>query len=224
MTKSITLKAQSRTSGEKPAKIRATGFVPAVLYGSGKKNENLKVKSVDFDKIWEKAGESSLIDLVIDDQQPVKIIIKDLQKDVVRDSIIHIDFSRIDMDKKITVEIPLILKGESAAVKEQGGTLVKTKDYLRIECLPGELIHEVEINIDSLKDFSDVIRAGDIELPEGVEYIGDADDVLIGVSAPRAEKEVKEEEGAEEAAAEGETPKAQKDGEGGDKKEEGKKE
>jgi len=222
MTKEIKLAAQSR--GEKNVKIkkiRADGFVPAVVYGFGRESRGLKVKQLDFERVFEQAGESNLIDLIIDKKEPVKVIIKDTQKDAVKGGVIHVDFYQVDMSKKITTEIPLNLIGESRAESELGGTLIKNINSIEVECLPGDLKDHIDIDLSKLKNFGDVVRLADLVLPSGMAAISEPDEVVVSVIEPR--KEVEEEKPKEEAKEEAPTAEA-KEGEkkkkGEEKKEE----
>lgn len=218
MTKEIILKAEIRaeTNG-KAKKILNQGYIPAVIYGSGTENMNLKIKKLDFERAYEIAGESNLIKLAVAGEEPVKVIVKEIQRSGVKNGIIHADFYKVDMKKKITVEIPLNFTGESKAVKELGGTLVKNLDAVEVECLPGDIIKEIEVDLTKLETFGDVIKLNDLKMPADIELAGQDDLVVASVLEPRAEEEeVKEEQPAPAEAA------PAKEGEEGEGKEEGK--
>jgi len=208
MAKEIKLSAELRKEENgNVKKIRKDGYVPAVIYGSGSDNKNIKVKHLDFQRVFSEAGEAHLIDINIDGGDPIKVIVKDTQKDPIKDSIIHIDFYQVDMNKKINTEIPLNFIGESKAVKEMGGTLVKNIGTLEVKCLPGNLVDGIDIDLTSLDDFHDVIRISDINLPQGMEAVIDANEMVAGVAEPAKEEEQKEEEKPEEESKEGEEEK-----------------
>jgi len=206
MTKqNITLKAELRKDeGGKFEKLNPQEFIPAIIYGAGKENKCLKIKAQDFYKAYDKAGESNLIDLQIgDDQETSKIIIKDLQKDVVKDFIIHVDFYEVDMTKEITTEISLEFVGESKAVRELGAELIKNMYSVEVSCLPGDLVDHIDVDISSLENFEDVIRLDDIKIPEGMELTSEGNETIISAREPRAEEEPEPEAevGAEEGGA-----------------------
>ena len=223
MSKEIKLSAELRgEENVKINKIRKDGYVPAVVYGSGSDNKNIKVKDLDFQRIFAEAGESHLIDISIGGGDPIKVIVKDTQKDPVKDNIIHIDFYQVDMNKKITAEIPLNFIGGSKAVKEMGGTLVKNLDALEVKCLPGNLVDKIDIDLSALSDFHDTIRISDINLPQGMDPTIDANEMVAAVAEPAKEEveEKKEEEQSEEEKKEGEEEKKdEKDGGEKDKNE-----
>ncbi|MFA4833534.1 MAG: 50S ribosomal protein L25 [Patescibacteria group bacterium] len=215
MTKQIKLEATARTK-KKGEKIRKDGFIPAVLYGPSTESRNLKIKKIDFEKNFALAGESSLIDLTISEEKPVKVLIKEVQKEPLKDAIIHVDLYQVDMNKEITTEIPLHFIGESEAVKELGAVLVKTIDSVGVECLPGDLVSHIDVDLSTLKNFHDAIKTDDLKLPAGMKLVNETNDIVVNVIEPKVEVE---EIPAEEVPAEGEEAEAGKKEEGDEKKE-----
>lgn len=200
MTTEIKLSAELRKESENNAnKIRRDGFLPANIYGFGMENKNIKIKSLNFEKVFSAAGESHLINLEVDGKEPLKVIVKDVQKDPVKNNIIHVDFYQVDMSKKIHTEIILNFIGEPRAVKELGGVLIKHTDSIEIKCLPGDLVDRIDVDLSNLSNFHDSVKAGDLKLPKGIELFGDTDETIAIVLEP-AKEEVKEEkvEAAEE--------------------------
>lgn len=197
MTTKVQLNAQARSeSNGKAKKVRATGFIPAVIYGFGKDNKNIKVKKHDFEKVFAVAGEFNLVDLSIDEAKPEKVIIKDIQRNGVTDSIIHIDFYQVDMTKKITTEIPLNFIGESKAIKDLGGTLVKNMDTVEVECLPGDLASHIDVDISKLEIFDQFIRLHDLVLPQGITLAQETNEAVVGVVETKIEVEAPKVEAA----------------------------
>jgi len=190
MTTKVQLNAQSRSESNGKAKnIRTTGFIPAVIYGFGKENKNIKVKKHDFEKVFAIAGEFNLVDLSIDEALPAKVIIKDVQRDGLTDGVIHIDFYQVDMTKKITTEIPLNFVGEAKAIKELGGTLVKNMDTVEVKCLPGDLVSHIDVDISRLEFFDQFIRLHDLILPHGIALAQETNEAVVGVVEIKIEEE-----------------------------------
>jgi large subunit ribosomal protein L25 len=190
MTKEIKLEANKRTEKNGKAKnVRREGFIPAIIYGGKAESSSIKVKDLDFNRVFAVAGESHLIDLAVDGASPAKVIVKDIQKDSLTDKIIHIDFYQVDMKKKIIAAIPLHFVGESKAVKELGGTLVKNMDELRIECLPENLVDYIEVNLSSLENLHDAIKISDIKLPAELKLASEADETVATVLEQAKEEE-----------------------------------
>jgi len=204
MVKKNKLQAFSREEKQKESKkLRRSGFVPAVLYGSGSKNINLKVKRQDIEKMYAHNDVSGLIDLSIDGAEPVKTIIKDEQRDSLKDKLVHLDFYKVNMKNKIDVEVQLHFINESKAVRELGGVLIKNLETLEVKCLPSEMLEKIDIDLSALVTLDDHIRVGDLKLPEGIEVANHAEDVIAHVIEPKVvEEEVTPIETTETPAAE----------------------
>jgi large subunit ribosomal protein L25 len=187
---SIKLKAQKRDlAGEKLDKNKV---IPAVLYGKNVDNLNLILDKVEFDKVYQEAGESNLLDLEVGDNN-LKVIIKDVAYHPVKHSPIHVDLYQVNMKEKITTVIPLEFIGEAKAVKELGGLLMKYTDEVEVQCLPGDLIDHIDVDISGLNNFEDSIHMGDLNLPQSMELMREKDEIVVNVIAPKEESEEEEE-------------------------------
>lgn len=232
----ITLNAKKREiTGKKVKTLRNKGLLPAVLYGADAKADNLMVDAKEFNKVYAKAGSSSLVDLKVDENNAVKILIHEPQMDPVKDIPLHADFYKIKMTEKITTEIPLEFIGVSPAVKDLEGNLITNKDNVEVECLPADLIPKIEVDIARLKTFDDLIHVKDLVVPETIHILDDPDEIVTQVTPPRSEEELEEMEaeaasdaekaGIEKMESEAEAEKAEKEaekeGEEGAKPEEG---
>ncbi len=187
----IKLAAKTRTErGRKTNKGRKEGMIPAVIYGKEEKPGSLWVDSLDFSRLLKKSGESVIIDLNVDGKSDHNVLIHELQTDPVSGKYVHIDFFQVKMNEKIETEVELIFIGESAAVKEQGGVLVKNMDKIEISCLPADLPSHIDVDISKLKTFEEHIAIKDIKLPAKVEVKVDAETVVALVTPPRTEEEL----------------------------------
>ncbi|MCR4280506.1 MAG: 50S ribosomal protein L25 [Candidatus Komeilibacteria bacterium] len=203
----IKLESTTRQEVGKAVKaFRRQEKVPAVVYGFGQDNLMLWLNKRQLDKVFTEAGTFSVVDLLIDDKDSTKVIIKEAQRDAVTDNIIHVDLFRINLQEKIEVQIPIHFVGEAPAVKSLGGTAIHALDTITIECLPEDLIKDVQVDISSLETFDDVIHVGDIKVPEKVTIINETDQVVVSVAPPRVEE-------AETVPAEGEVKEAEVIGE-----------
>ncbi len=203
----LKLEALSRDDKESAKKIIKSGFVPTILYGAHlKENKKIKVKSIDVEKIFTRAGESTLIDLTIDgEDKSRKIIIKDFQKHHTKNNLIHLDFYEVDMNKEIHAQIPLRFIGEAKAVKELGGVLIKSVNEVEVKCLPKDLANHIDVDISSLNTLDDIIKLKQINLPPGIKLIHETDTVVANVN-PIVEEEEEKTEAEEIPATEGEAP------------------
>ena len=192
MSENYALKAATRSGlGRKAAKKdRLNNSIPAVLYGHGIPTQPLMLNQLDFVRIFRSAGESTLIDLSVDAGESVKVLIHSIQQDPLKDTISHVDFYQVRMDEELTAEVELVFIGEAPAVKDLGGTLVKNFSNIEIQCLPKDLLHNIEIDISALASFDDLIRVKDIKLPAGVVSLTDSEGVIAAVSAPRTAEEL----------------------------------
>lgn len=178
-------------------------FIPAVLYGKGITNQILKIKKNDFDRVFKEAGESNLIDLDYG-SGPVKVLIKDIQRDVIKNYIIHADLYQVNMKEKITAEVPLHFIGEAPAVKNLGGILMKDLDSLEVECLPSDLVDHIEVDVSGLSAFDDAIRINDLKLPKGISLTRETNEIVAVISQPRAVVETETAPAAEDTSEEAE--------------------
>jgi len=180
----IKLQAQVRELKEKMDK----NSVAAVLYGQGVANQNLKLGRLDLEKAFALAGESNLIDLEVAGGQSVKVLVKETQYEPLKGTLRHIDFYQVNMAKKINTEIPLHFVGESKAIKELGGMLVKNLDHLEVECLPIDLVDHIDVDISTITELHHPIKISDLALPKGWELENDPNDLVAIIVEPKEEE------------------------------------
>jgi len=188
----VQLSAKIRTQvGKEVAALRTQGIVPGVLYGNGITNQNLAIPQGIVEKIYVQAGESTVIDLLIDGQsEPVKVVIADVQYDPVKQTISHIDLQQINMKEKLVVSVPIHVSGESPVIKADGGSLVNPISEVEIEALPDDLIHSIEIDASILATYDDVIQIKDLKVPATVTIVGhEPEDVVLFAAPAHIEKE-----------------------------------
>jgi large subunit ribosomal protein L25 len=197
------LKVEKREiTGKKVESLRQEDKVPAVVYGAETENINLTIDYVTFEKLYAKAGESTLINLKLDGTEEMPVLIHDVFRNPVSDKIDHVDFYKIKYGQKLTATVELEFIGEPKAVKELGGVLVTNMAEVEIECLPKDLISKIKVDLSNLKTFEDYIHVKDLKVPETVKILTVEGDVVANVSRPRVEEEkpvVAEEAVAEEA-------------------------
>lgn len=185
------LKVDKRTVvGRKVNKEREESKIPAVLYGHGITNQNLSVDNLTFERVYEQAGESTIIALDTGVGKPVNVLIHDLQKDPLSDQVTHIDFFQVRMDEKIDTEVAFEFIGEAPAVKEFGGVLVRNMESLQISCLPADLPGHVTIDLSTLTTYDDRIIVSDLSLGDKITLHIPDTTVIALVAPPRTEEEV----------------------------------
>lgn len=180
-----------KETGKKVRALRKEGKIPAVLYGPKIENLNLEIDQKEFEKILERAGESSLISLEVGKKKYL-VLIHDVQRDPIKGKPIHVDFYQPILEEKIVVKVPLVFEGEAPAVK-LGGTLVKMIDEIEVKALPESLPKEIRVSLEKLKSFEDQILVSDLKLPKGVEVMRSKNDVIAKVLPVEKTEEKKEE-------------------------------
>lgn len=223
----IHLKTQAReTDKYRDAKhLYREGLIPANLYGHNVANVHMALNQIEFEKALRKAGESTIIEVELPDGGTRNVLIQHVDKHYLTSRPIHVDFYEVKMTEKLTATVQLEFFGESHAVKALGGTLVKVLSEVEVECLPGDLPHQIDVDISGLKTFDDQITVANLNVSDKVEIKAEAEEVVAKVQAPRdMEAELAptaEEEAAAVAAAVGPDPAAETaEGEGeADKKE-----
>jgi len=171
---------------------RKNGKIPGIMYGHGRTPQMLWVDFLTFSKVFAVAGESSIISLEIGDGKKASVIVQDMAHDAMTNRVAHVDFFEVSMDEELEARIPLEFIGESVAVREQGGILVKTLEEVSVSCLPKNLPHSITIDLSSLVDFSTNIQVKDLVLPTGVRVLNDELTTIVLVEAPRTEAEMAE--------------------------------
>jgi large subunit ribosomal protein L25 len=182
--KNLYLEAEERNVfGKKLAQIRKQGKMPAIVYGPKEKPSPVFVPLGDFIKIWQKAGESSLITLRVGGKKR-NALIYDVDIDPVKNKPRHADFYLVDMAKKITAVVPLTFVGVAPSVKEHGAILVKVLHELEVEALPKDLPHEIKVDLSSLKTLEDKITVADLNVPAGVKITVNPAEVVVLAELP----------------------------------------
>ena len=208
----VKLKAQSRDAVGKGAarKIRAAGKVPGVLYGPEVEPMRLAVDALElWHALHTDAGTNVLINLAVDGDTFLTMP-REVQRDIVRGTLLHVDFLRIRRDVAIQVDVPVQLVGESVGVKE-GGVVEHHLWELRIECLPTQVPESIEADISALA-INDSLHVADLTIPQHLTVLTPLEEALVSVVPPPVleipEEEVPEEEAelAEGEVAEGEEP------------------
>ena len=181
----IELKAAVRDIKENLNKLRKGGRLPAVLYGHKVKNASLSLDAREFDKVLKKAGESTIVDLVVDGGKTHPVLIHEVQYHYLTSRPIHADFYEVSMTEKLKAKVVLEFIGEAPAVKTLGGVLVKVLNEVEVECLPADLPHNIEVKLDSLKTLTDSIHVKDLKVSSKVQILAPADEMVAKVQPPR---------------------------------------
>jgi large subunit ribosomal protein L25 len=217
--KSVPLKAFPRSLVQRGAvkKLRASGRVPATIYGRQAAPQNLEIIYDDIsDLLHHSVSENLLVDLSVENDARAKrlALLQEVQHHPLSGKVIHVDLHEVAENEKVTVSVPVETTGEAVGVKTGGGTLEHVLFKLKVRCLPKDLPEQILIDVTSL-EIGRSLHLGDIVPPTGVEILGEKTRTVVAVAAPRTEEEVaapaasagdvemtkeKKEEGAEGAA------------------------
>ena len=191
--KTIELHVEKRSSlGKNEARrTRATGKIPAIVYGAGKATVPITVdRKALSDAVRNGAGENAIFLLKLGgSDQSRHAMIKELQKDPLTRKALHIDFVRVMMDAKIRVKVSIEVVGIARGVKTDGGILDMVTREVEVESLPANIPAHLPVDVSEL-GIGDAIRIKDLKAPEGVEIVDDDEKVLVHVAHPTQEKEV----------------------------------
>jgi large subunit ribosomal protein L25 len=188
-------------------KVGDNDLMPAILYGAKRKSTPISINKKEFTKLYEEVGESTLLSIDIEDnKEKAVVLIYEVQKNPSTKEIIHADFFEPNLKEEVEAEIPLDFIGESPAVKEVDGTLVRNFYSINVKALPENLPHKIEVNVENIKTVDDVITVGDLKVGSDVEVLSENDAVVAMVSLPEnVEEELEKpiEEGEAEVIGEG---------------------
>jgi len=190
MAKQVKLTAERRTAIGRSAvrKLKATGSVPAVMYGSKNKPEALQVSKRDINALLSHAaGENILVELDIAGKSHLALV-QEVQHAPVGGAVLHIDFHAVSQDEVIQADVPLEPVGTANGVKNMGGLLEQNLGSLAIECLPRDLPDVIRVDVSAL-DIGDSIHVREIQLPSGVSTRIQLDLTAFSVLAPTVEEE-----------------------------------
>lgn len=201
--KTIELNVEKRSTTGKGAarQLRATGKIPAVVYGAGRETVPILVdRRALSDAFRGGAGENAIFLLKLQgSDQSRHAMIKELQRDPLSRRPLHLDFVRVLMDTKIRVSVPVEVVGVARGVKTDGGILDFVTREIEIECLPGNIPEHLPVEVSDL-GIGDALRVSEVTAPEGVEIVDDLEKVVLHIAHPAHEEVAAPVEAAEVAA------------------------
>ena len=202
VTENNVLEGQPRTPGNKneARRVRRGGKLPGVLYGAGKEALSLTLDPRQVTRILHSAtGHNTIFDLALNGER-TKAMIVDWQYEPIKGALLHIDLKRIAMDQKLKVNVPIMLKGEAAGVKQQGGILEQVLREVEVECLPGDIPNSIDADVSDLV-FGKVLRVADLPHSDKLKFLTDPDQTVAHITTVKEEEVATPEVAAAEAAA-----------------------
>lgn len=208
MAEDLKLAASPRegTGSGESGRLRRAGILPAVVYGDGKEGQAIQVKEHEMEQILRHhASGNVLLNLEVEGGKAEKVLLKDVQHHPLTGRLVHADFHTISMTETLKIDVPIEFLGEPPGVSQQGGTLEHLLHEVEIECLPGDILEKIELDVSGLH-IGETLLVSDIPVDVSKFTVLTAGDIAVaGVAAPRVEEEPSVEEEAE-AAVEGAEP------------------
>ncbi len=200
----VTLNATVReVTGKRVKKLRKEGLLPVGLYGKGIKSVALAIPMKDFLKVYQKAGETGLVELKYGSGNQ-HVLIKNVQIHPLSRAVLHAELYAVKLTEKIKAKVPLELVGASPAVQNNIGVLLQTLNEIEVEALPTNLPEKIEVGVSRLAEVGQQVTVGELPIPTGVEVLSDKMEIVVKV-APAVQEETAKEIAAEEAAKAAET-------------------
>jgi large subunit ribosomal protein L25 len=199
--------ALREVTGKGPMRqLRLQGFTPAVVYGAGEQAVKLQLETKTLmAQLLKYYRRNTLVTLKLEDGTQKNVVIGEVQTDPVKESLIHVDFCEIDLDKERAFAVPVNYEGTAKGV-DLGGEMVVVNDTITLQGKPTNIPDEISIDVTAL-NIGDAVRCGSVPVPENVVMVTEADAVAVLVQKPGTKAELEEEEGEE--AVDGEAPEAE---------------
>lgn len=193
---SLNVQSRDAIGSNRVNKLRNQGIIPAVVYHRGEETESVQVNEREFNKVFSKAGTSTLVDLNTEEGS-MTVLIKEVQNHPVRGNIIHIDFQAVNMNEAINVTVPVILRGRDE-IRVQPSVLLQFIDEISVTCLPGDIPQTAEADVENMQ-IGDTLTVADLDIAgnDKLTLEFELDEPLCSLNQP--EEEVLPEEGEEEA-------------------------
>jgi len=197
--------------GKKVRHLRRQGITPVHLFGHGIKSLALQCDTDELEQVLAQAGHTGLIGLKLDkEKKPRPVVLREFDREWRKGKLLHVDFYQVKMEEKIRLEVPVVLVGETPALKSKDNMLEHELEALTVECLPAKIPASVEVDISSFTEPGQAIRVKDIALEKDITVLNDPELVVVKISfrpVEKIEEEVVEEAvEAEEAVEEAGVP------------------
>jgi len=175
--------------GKKVRFLRREGITPANVFGHGLASVAVQVDTKLLRQVLGKVGTSQLITLKIKgESEPRNVLVRDVQINALSRELLHIDLYQVSLTERMTLDIPIMLVGESPAVKKLGGVMLQSLNSFHVECLPGDIPPAIEVDLSRLVELGDSIHVKEINLGDAVTVLDDPDEVIVSVIVPAAEE------------------------------------
>ena len=178
--------------GKKVGALRREGRLPGVIFGKHADSTPVETDTMTFQKGYRRWGQTTLLSLTGLDGGEVPVLVHDVSREPRTGSLLHVDFARVSLTEKTHAVVPLHFAGESPAVRTHGGVMVHALSEVRIEALPQDIPHQIDVDLSKIEQIEDTLYVRDLVVDASkIEILNDGDAVVAKAVAPRAEEEVK---------------------------------
>ena len=195
----IILKAEDRkVVGKQVRALRRAGLLPAVMYGHQIQPIAISLDHREASRILPRVSSSQLIQVEVGGER-FPVLVREKQRHPVTGNLLHIDFQTVSMTEKLHAMVRIELTGDAPAVKNYNGVLVTGQEEIEVECLPGDLINRIVVDLSGLTEIGNSIRVSDLQVPSSILVLTELDEMVVLVTAPAAEEKFEVAEVAEVA-------------------------
>src|SRR5262245_51161975 len=197
------IKANRReTTGKASRRLRYRGLLPAVIYGQRAASASIQLDMHEFERVYARTGRTQLIDLVVDGGRAHKVLVREVQRSPRSNTLLHVDFHQVSLRERLQVDVPVVVTGEAEPVRAGQADVLQVLHAVKLECPPARIPEAVEVDISGLTHVDAAVRVADLQLPEGVTAVTDAEDLVVKLAAARVAAEPVEVEAPPEEPAE----------------------
>lgn len=189
----VVINAEKRdVVGKKVGTLRRQGLIPGVMYGHNEPPFPITMNAREIERVINNLTSSSIVTVNVNGESH-QALIREKQKDYIRNQIIHIDFQILSLKEKIRSKIEVKLVGVAPAVKNFNGIVLQEREFIDVEALPADLPERITVDISGLENIGNLIRVGDLDISDAVTVFDDVNDVIVSISGAMAEEAVEEE-------------------------------
>ena len=189
----VVINAEKRdVVGKKVGSLRRQGLIPGVMYGHNEPPFPITMNAREIERVINNLTSSSIVTVKVNGESH-QALIRERQKDYIRNQIIHLDFQILSLKEKIRSKIEVKLVGVAPAVKNFNGIVLQEREFIDVEALPADLPERITVDISGLENIGDLIRVGDLDISDAVTVFDDVNDVIVSISGAMAEEAVEEE-------------------------------
>ena len=186
-TASLAATPRSATGKGAARSLRRDGQVPAIIYGHAREAQSLAINTRELERLLNRvSAETTVIELSLDGRV-TRTLIREIQRHPFKRTIIHVDFQELVAGEKVTVDVPIVIVGTAAGVRE-GGILDQVMRELSVEVDPANIPNHIDVDVNELT-IGHSVHVSDLTLPSGVTVLDDPEATVAVVSAPKVVEE-----------------------------------